>query len=240
MRGSLIVRMGIGVAPERGDMRVPDTPDRCLPAADLKDVTLLPDSTPIACPRRKPDEHQMDCHVRLRTPCGSGCILASGAGVPFTDCGRYARRQQRVNRRSGRQFRLGRDPPCSARTGRSACIGMRGRRCIQLRRVGVRRARSLRGRLSSGQSARSPRPLRGPCGPAPAARAPVEARFGTAGFASDAGSGSSFRVRRQRALAEMRLSVGWLRRWVIRQADVGGCGRLLVRLGLDVKVATAA
>ena len=38
----------------------------------------------------------------------------------------------------------------------------------------------------------------------------------------------------------MRLSVGWLRRWVIRQADVGGCGRLLVRLGLDVKVATAA
>ena len=38
----------------------------------------------------------------------------------------------------------------------------------------------------------------------------------------------------------MRLSVGRLRRWVIQQADAGACGRLLVRLGLDVKVATAA
>jgi hypothetical protein len=38
----------------------------------------------------------------------------------------------------------------------------------------------------------------------------------------------------------MRLSAGGLRRWVIRQADVGGCGRVLVRRGPEVKVATAA
>jgi hypothetical protein len=41
------------------------------------------------------------------------------------------------------------------------------------------------------------------------------------------GAASSFRVRRQRPLAQMRLWAGGLRRWVIQQAKVGPRGRLL-------------
>jgi hypothetical protein len=85
-----------------------------------------------------------------------------------------------------------------------------------------------------------PRPPADPCGPEPTARAPVQAPLGYGRFASDMGSGSSFRVRRQWALAQMRLSAGGLRCWVIQQAEAGACRWLLVRFGPEVKIATAA
>jgi len=73
-----------------------------------------------------------------------------------------------------------------------------------------------------------PRPLGDPCGPEPTARRQCRNGLGTAGFVSDAGNGSSFGARRERALAEMR---PFGRRAEVLGHPFGGGGHLSVAAG---------